>query len=57
MNSSRQGVYGGLLFDDFFKAYKIQLNVELGPGKAKELVTNTAQVFPFADYTKTRIQC
>ena len=50
------GVYGGLLFDDFFKAYKIQLNAELGPGKAKELVTNTAKVIPFADYTKTRIQ-
>jgi arsenite oxidase small subunit len=51
------GVYGGLLYDDFFKAYKIQLNAELGPGKAKELVTNTAKVIPFADYTKTRIQC
>ena len=51
------GVYGGLLFDDFFKAYKIQLNAELGPGKAKELVTNTAKVILFADYTKTRIQC
>lgn len=51
------GVYGGLLFDDFFKAYKIQLNAELGPGKAKEFVTNTAQVIPFTDYTKTRIQC
>lgn len=51
------GVYGGLLFDDFFKAYKIQLNAELGPGKAKEIVTNTAKVIPFADYTKTGIQC
>lgn len=51
------GVHGGLLFDDFFKAYKIQLNAELGPGKAKELVTKTAQVIPFADYTQTRIQC
>jgi arsenite oxidase small subunit len=51
------GVYGGILFDDFFKAYKTQLNAELGPGKAKELVTNTAQVIPFVDYTKTRIQC
>ncbi|HUX89884.1 MAG TPA: hypothetical protein VMV48_04250 [Gallionellaceae bacterium] len=51
------GVYGGTLFDDFFKAYKTQLNAELGPGKAKELVTNTAQVIPFADHTQTRIQC
>jgi arsenite oxidase small subunit len=51
------GAYGGLLFDDFFKAYKIQLNEEFGRGKAKELVTNTAQVIPFADYTKMGIQC
>jgi Rieske Fe-S protein len=51
------GVYGGLLFDDFFKAYKSQLNAELGAGKAKEIVTATAQVVPFADYTKTAIQC
>jgi len=51
------GVYGALLFNDFFKAYKAQLNVELGPGKAKELVTNTAKVIPFAQYSQTRIQC
>lgn len=51
------GVYGGLLFDDFFKAYKIQLNEEYGRGKAKELVTTTAQAIPFADYTKLGIRC
>lgn len=51
------GVYGGLLFDDFFKAYKIQLNEEFGRGKAKDLVANTAQVVPFAEYTKTIIKC
>ena len=51
------GVYGGLLSEDFFKAYKSQLNAELGAGKAKEIVTATAQVVPFDDYTKTAIQC
>jgi arsenite oxidase small subunit len=51
------GVYGGALFDDFFKAYKIQLNEEFGRGKAKELVTNTVQVTPFSSYTKAGIQC
>ena len=51
------GVYGGLLFDDFFKAYKSQMNAEFGAGKAKEMVTVTAQVVPFGDYTKTAIQC
>jgi len=51
------GVYGGMLFDDFFKAYKIQLNEEYGRGKAKELVTSTAQAIPFADYTKLGIRC
>lgn len=51
------GVYGVQLFNDFFKAYKAQLNVELGPGKAKELVTSTAQVIPLGEFTQTRIQC
>ena len=51
------GVYGGLLFDNFFKAYKSQLNAELGAGKVKEVVTATAQLVPFDDYTKTIIQC
>lgn len=51
------GVYGSMLFEDFFKAYKIQLNEEYGRGKAKVLVTDTARVTPFADYTKMGIQC
>lgn len=51
------GVYGGTLFDDFFKAYKTQLNAELGAGRAKELVTATAKTVPFAEYSKVRVQC
>ncbi|BBP04911.1 (2Fe-2S)-binding protein [Sulfuriferula plumbiphila] len=51
------GVYGGTLFDDFFKAYKTQLNAELGAGKARELVTAMAKVVPFAEYSKVRVQC
>lgn len=51
------GVYGALLFNDFFKAYKTQLNAELGPGKAKTLVTGTALAIPFAEYSGMRISC
>lgn len=51
------GVYGGTLFDDFFKVYKTQLNAELGAGTAKELVTATAKTVPFAEYSEMRIQC
>lgn len=51
------GVYGGLVYNDFFKAYKAQLIAEYGPGKSKEPVTQTAKVMLLAEFTQTRIQC
>ena len=51
------GVYGGQLFDDFFKAYRTQLNVELGAGKAKQITSGTATVMLATAYSKMRLQC
>jgi Rieske Fe-S protein len=51
------GVYGGLLFEDFFKAYKKELLAAHGPGVAHEPVSDTAVAVPMAAYTRYQIHC
>lgn len=51
------GVFGGLLFEDFFKAYKKELIEAYGPGVSHEPVSDTAITVPMAAYTKIQIHC
>ena len=50
------GVYGGLLYDRFFERFGFRLELEFA-NKARQLVTNQAQVMAIEDYTRQRIQC
>jgi arsenite oxidase small subunit len=51
------GMYGADLIEDFFKAYKRKLNQELGFGKYKEEVKDTAQAILLSKYSEEVDAC
>lgn len=51
------GVYGGELFDEFFKAFKSELIEEYGPGKAREAIGAVTPVLPLTQYSAQRVSC
>lgn len=51
------GVYGGALFENFFKAYRQELATEYVPGAAKEEITKTTTVKSLSEYTQYQIKC
>lgn len=51
------GTYGGEVFDEFFRAYKIDLIEEFGRGVARQEVTGTATVLTVDAYTAGRVMC
>ncbi len=51
------GMYGADLIEDYFKAFKGKLNKELGFGKYKEEVKDTAQAIPLSKYSAEADSC
>lgn len=51
------GLIGTTLFDDFFKAYRAELNAEFGRGAYRTLVEAQTTVLPMQDFSKDIIQC
>ena len=51
------GTYGGERFEDFFSAFKHELNEEFGRGVARDPAVGTAEVVPLAEYTGQMIEC
>lgn len=51
------GVTGGVLFENFFKAYRAELLSDYGPGAARQLVEGTAAAIPMPEYTKMQLRC
>jgi arsenite oxidase small subunit len=51
------GVYGGTVYDDFFTAFKVQLNEEFGRGAYKKEVADTAAAVPLSKYTTVALSC
>lgn len=51
------GTYGGEMFDEFFRAYKIDLIEEFGRGAAKQEVTATTTVLTADAYTAEKVMC
>ena len=51
------GMYGADMIDDFFKSYKAKLNKELGFGKYKQEVTDTAPAVLLSKYTEEADLC
>jgi arsenite oxidase small subunit len=54
---SATGVYGGKVFDNFFKAYKTDLLAAYGPGVARRPMTDTSVAVPMAAYTRLQLRC
>lgn len=50
------GVYGGLLYERFFRRFGFQLELEFGT-RAQSPVEGVATVQPLDEYSRTRIQC
>ncbi len=51
------GTHGAVLFDDFFRAYKIDLIEEFGRGVAKQEVLETTTVVTVDVYTGQMVKC
>jgi arsenite oxidase small subunit len=51
------GVYGGTLFDTFFRAYRQELIEQYGRGVAKELVTEKTALTPLSEFTRQQLRC
>lgn len=51
------GLIGTVLFDDFFDAYRAELNAEYGRGAYRALVEGETTVLPIAEYSELVIQC
>jgi arsenite oxidase small subunit len=51
------GVAGGELFKDFFKAYKRELIDEFGRGAARQATGKTTAVVPLEEYTGNKYSC
>jgi arsenite oxidase small subunit len=51
------GLVGTALFDEFFKAYRAELNAEYGRGAYRALVEGQTTVLPMTEYSKTVVHC
>jgi arsenite oxidase small subunit len=51
------GLLGTALFDEFFKAYRAELNAEFGRGRYRELIAGQTTVLPMSEYSKNVVQC
>jgi arsenite oxidase small subunit len=51
------GLVGTALFDEFFKAYRAELNAEYGRGRYRELLEGQTTVLPMTEYSKDVVQC
>jgi arsenite oxidase small subunit len=51
------GLVGTVLFDEFFKAYRADLNAEYGRGAYRALVEGQATVLPMSEYSKAVVTC
>jgi len=54
---SAVGLVGTVLFDDFFKAFRAELNVEYGRGAYREVPKQHTVVLPMKEYSKDVVQC
>jgi Rieske Fe-S protein len=51
------GTMGGELFEEFFRAYKIELIEQLGRGVARQEVSGVTTVLGIAEYTQSQLKC
>ncbi len=51
------GMVGTALFDEFFKAYRADLNAEFGRGAYRALVADRTTVLPMREFSKDVIAC
>jgi len=51
------GTMGGELFEEFFRAYKIELIEQLGRGVAKQEVSGVTTVVGIDEYTQSQLKC
>lgn len=51
------GMVGTTLFQDFFKAFRADLNVEYGRGAYREVLRDQTTVLPMDEYSKDVVQC
>ncbi len=51
------GLIGTALIDDFFKAYRADLNAEFGRGAYRALVESQTTVLPIEEYSKDVVHC
>ena len=54
---SAVGMVGTTLFDDFFKSFRADLNVEYGRGAYREVLKQQTIVLPMREYSKDVVQC
>ena len=54
---SAVGLVGTVLFDDFFKAFRADLNAEYGRGAYREVLKRHTTVLPMKEYSKDVVQC
>jgi Rieske Fe-S protein len=54
---SATGVYGGTVYDDFFKAYKGELNEQYGRGAFKKEVAGTATAILMSKFSSGVVSC
>jgi arsenite oxidase small subunit len=51
------GLVGSTLFDDFFKAFRADLNAEYGRGAYRALIEAQTTVLPMQEFSKNVVQC
>jgi Rieske Fe-S protein len=51
------GLVGTVLFDDFFKAFRADLNAQYGRGAYREVLERRTTVLPMREYSKDVVAC
>jgi arsenite oxidase small subunit len=54
---SATGMVGTALFDEFFRAFRADLNAEYGRGAYRAMVAGRTTVLPMKDYSKDVVRC